>query len=598
VHLRPKFKNQREMPKRVLGRLRNQVTRDPNKLLVVDDDANSLDLLSNRLARNGYAVDAAESGAAALGRIEHCHYDLVLLDQVMPGMSGLDLLRLLRATYSQSELPVIMVSAVDEAQTVVKALDQGANDYVLKPVDMPVVTARIQAQLSRSETDRKLKLLDPLSGLCNRAQLMNRMTEVVHNARGDARGLTSMAVMLLNLDGFRVVNDSFGYPTGDQLLVEVGARLKQAVSEHGLSDATVARMGGDEFGVLIERLESDRQLQTVAEAIVSCLGSPISIRGLLVSIGASLGVAVAKGIEVATSETLLRDAAFAMHQAKALGKNRWQVFDPAHRERAQARMTTALDLRQAVERNELAAVYQPKINLATGAIAGFESLLRWRHPTRGLLNPGDFIAIAEETGSIIPIGEWILGEACRQLKTWQGRFPTTPSLSMNVNLSVKQLKDPKLVSRVSRILQETEIAPETLKLELTESSLMTEVESWQDVVTDLRALRVGLKLDDFGTGYSSLSYLRALHFDSLKIDRSFISRLTADSEGKAIVETIVNLAHALRMTVVAEGIETREQLEALIEMGCDTGQGFYFSRPVDPGAAAKLLESQAPWSLL
>jgi diguanylate cyclase (GGDEF)-like protein len=560
---------------------------EPGKLLLVDDDANNLDLLSRRLARHGYSVEVAGDGPSALEKINRCEYDLVLLDQMMPGMSGLDLLRLLRATHTASELPIIMVTADDQSQTVVDALGEGANDYVVKPVDMPVITARIESQLSRSKADRRLKLSDPLTGLSNRLQLMERMTSAAERA---GPGGTFLAVLLLDLDGFKMVNDSFGHGTGDQLLVEVAARLTAAVDIQGLaSQATVARIGGDEFVVLLEGLESNHRLQSFADAALAGIHChPVSIRGMEITIGASVGVSVDS--EHATPETLLRDADLAMYRAKELGKNRWQMFDPSLRERAQARMSIAIDLRHAVERHELVAVYQPKVKLATRAIVGFESLLRWRHPQRGLLSPAEFIPIAEETGLIIPMGKWILRAACLQLQAWQAKFPISPALSMNVNLSVRQLSDPNLVQDVKEVLLETGIPPATLKLELTESSLMTEIDAAGSVLADLQALQVGLKLDDFGTGYSSLSYLRTQRFDSLKIDRSFVSRLGTDPEGLAIIETILNLAQELKMNVVAEGIETERQLAELIRLGCETGQGFYFSAPLMAEEAENLLK--------
>jgi diguanylate cyclase (GGDEF)-like protein len=556
---------------------------------VVDDDANNRDMLSRRLVRRGYSVEVAESGQEALEKIEAAQYDLVLLDQMMPGMSGLDLLRLLRATRSQIELPVIMVTAVDHSQFVVDALASGANDYVVKPVDIPIIAARIQAQLVRSSIDRAGKLVDPLTGLGNRTLLIERLaSSIAKQGNGGPQGI--MAVVLLDLDGFKAVNDSFGHGAGDLLLIEVGARLKSRLGA-GNHCHVAARIGGDEFVVFLEDLENREQVRAEAAALLACLNQPVQLHGKSISLSASAGITFITG-RTCTPEDLLRDADLAMYRAKALGKNRYELFDPVEGERAQTRMSMAIDLHLAIERNELVTFYQPKIDLPSRSIIGFEALLRWRHPKLGLVSPAEFIPIAEETGLIIPIGEWVLNQACRQLMAWHAKYPSTPPLSMNVNLSVKQLSDPDLVGRVARILAETGIPPKTLKLELTESSLMTDILSARDVLAGLRALHVGLKLDDFGTGYSSLSHLRTLHFDSLKIDPSFVQRVATDLETRAIIETIVKLAHTLHMNVVAEGIETEDQLAGLIDAGCDTGQGFLFSRPLPAEAAEKLLEAR------
>jgi diguanylate cyclase (GGDEF)-like protein len=396
---------------------------------------------------------------------------------------------------------------------------------------------------------------------------------------------------LLDLDGFKVVNDSFGHAAGDRLLVEVAERLKNSIAKCDLtSRTTIARLGGDEFVILVERLDNADQARKVADAILECLAHRVLLHGVGVTISGSIGV-VLDDDEVASPEHLLRDADLAMYRAKELGKNRWEMFDASLRERVQNRMATAIELRHAVERNELLAVYQPMVHLQTRTILGFEVLLRWQHPERGLLLPAEFIPVAEETGLIVPLGEWIIAQACRQLQIWHNQFPSHPPLTMNVNLSVKQLRDPNLVHHIQATLAETGIPAESLKLELTESSVISEIESAKDVLSKIQALRVGLKLDDFGTGYSSLSYLRTLHFDSLKIDRSFVERLASDRESRAIVETIISLAETLRMNVDAEGIENEPQLSELIKLGCPTGQGFLFSKPIEADAAGKLLET-------
>jgi diguanylate cyclase (GGDEF)-like protein len=581
-----------------------------SKLLVVDDDLDHRESLSHRLIRHGYNVEMAENGPEALEKINQAHYDLVLLDQMMPGMSGLDLLRLLRATHSQSELPVIMVTAGGGSQSVVDALDQGANDHVSKPIDLPVVAARIRAQLDRSRADRDMQALDPLTGLCNRHHFLARLSETL--ARQQRRASWKVTVLLINLDGFKVLNNSLGYATGDRILIEVARRFEAALAdaaaafgEHGAAGTPVlARVGGDEFAVLFGSLAQAQRAEAIGHKLLACLAAPIEFpeagtampaaSGSGIRLNASLGIA-ARSRGKTTAAELLHDAGLALLRAKERGpnpgENRCEIFDPAMGLRARTDMTLAMDLRHAIERGQLVVFYQPKIHLATRAVIGFEALLRWRHPQCGLIPPANFIPLAEETGLIISLGSWVLRQACIQLKSWQAKFARHPALSMNVNLSVKQLADPGLVSDVKRILTETCIPPESLKLELTESSLVSQIESARNVLSQLQALQIGLKLDDFGTGYSSLNYLSTLHFDSLKIDRSFVNRLDSDPESRAVVEAILNLARSLHMTVVAEGIENEQQLARLIDLGCDTGQGFLFSKPVPAELAEALLTS-------
>jgi len=349
-------------------------------------------------------------------------------------------------------------------------------------------------------------------------------------------------------------------------------------------------VGSDEFAFLLETTRAE-QAEALAKTLLSSLSRPFSLGNSQVSISACAGIALCASPQTVATE-LLRDARVAMLEARREGRSRCQTFDPQLRQHARIRMAMAIDLYQALERNQMAVFYQPKVDLRTRSAIGFEALLRWRHPRYGLIAPSDFIPIAEETGLIIPLGTWVLRQAGAQLKTWQTKFPCTPPLSMNVNVSVKQLAGFELVETVAAVLAETGIPPETLKLEITEGSLIPEIESVQDVLARLRTLHIGLKLDDFGTGYSSLSCLRTLHFDSLKIDRSFVQRLNVDQESCAIVETILNLARSLHMTVVAEGIQNEEQRTTLLKLGCKTGQGFLFSKPVAADAAERALASE------
>ena len=530
----------------------------PERLLVVDDDANNRATLSSRLARRGFAVDVAEDPAHVVEKIGRAQYDMVLLDPMMRGMNALDLLHLLRATYAPGDLPVIMVAALDQSQAVLNALQRGGKDDALRPAEAEIPGSR-----------------DSLTGLGDRLMLLDRVAAM-------ARG----AVLLIDLDGFKVVNDSFGHAVGDAILREVASRLPGLAEQTALT-VSIARIGGDRFGIVLEDA-AEAEAALFAEAVLDRLRQPLVAGGGEITINASVGVTIAEGTHP-VPEDLLRDAELAMYRAKELGKDRWRLFQPELRERALAKMTLVRDLRHAIERGQLFAAYQAKVDLRTRSILGFEALARWQHSERGLIMPATFIPLAEETGLIISLGEWILGEACAQLKKWQTRFPMSPPLTMSVNLSVKQLADPNLVERVRETLARTGIAPESLRLELTESSLMTDLDSSRAALARMQALGIGLELDDFGTGYSSFSYMGSLRFNSLKIDQSFVARVDLNNESGAIVDSITRLAHALDMKVVAEGIEQPEQADVLARLGCDAGQGFYFSRPVEAARAEQQL---------
>ena len=424
---------------------------------------------------------------------------------------------------------------------------------------------------------------DPLTNLPNRALFMDRLTHGLTRAQ---RRHEHLAVLFLDLDRFKVVNDTLGHTVGDQLLVEVSRRLTSALRPGD----TVARLGGDEFGILLEDVADAETAETVAVRVEESLGQPYRFEGREVFVTASIGIALSSA-KLGLPEEILRDADLAMYHAKAKGKARHEVFDGSMSAPALDRMDLEMDLRSAISRHEFRLHYQPILRLDTGKITEVEALIRWQHEKRGLLQPDEFIGLTEETGLIVPIGQWVLSEACKQARVWQVEYPTTPPLVMSVNLSAKQFQNPKLVEEITQALDESGLAASCLKLEITESTVMQDAPVTLTKLNELKELGVRLAIDDFGTGYSSLGYLKRFPVDTLKIDRSFVKGLSPDGGDSAIVRAVVTVAKSLNMDVTAEGVETEGQLAELRALGCDRWQGFLFARPVSPERVAPLLAS-------
>ena len=423
---------------------------------------------------------------------------------------------------------------------------------------------------------------DGLTGLANRALFVDHVKLAL--GRAERHAGYRFAVLFLDLDRFKVVNDSLGHMTGDQLLIGVARRLEATIRPGD----TVSRLGGDEFTILLDDLSDAGEAEAVAERLQRELALAFNLGSHEVFTTASIGIALSSP-DYHRPEDILRDADTAMYRAKQLGKARYEVFDQAMHARAMERLGLERDMRRAVERRELFLQFQPIVSLSTGSLRGFEALVRWRHPERGVIPPAKFIPIAEETGLIIPIGKWVLGEACRQMSRWQKLSRPDGPLPMSVNLSGRQFLQPDLLEQVREVLRETGLDPRGLKLEITETVVMENIETATHTLEQLRALGVELSIDDFGTGYSSLSYLQRFPVSTLKIDRSFVSRM-AESDGTAeIVRTITKLAQNLGMDVVAEGVETEGQRAQLSAFECEFGQGYYFSRPMDGEAAEAFL---------
>jgi diguanylate cyclase (GGDEF)-like protein/PAS domain S-box-containing protein len=431
---------------------------------------------------------------------------------------------------------------------------------------------------------------DALTGLANRALLTARLSACLTRAAQEAAA--PCAVLFLDLDRFKVINDSLGHIVGDKLLVEVGRRIAACVREvrgnRPARDADlVARVGGDEFVVLLDGADAAGDAARVAASILKSLASPFQVDGHEIVSLASIGVAIGHAA-YRTSTDLLRDADTALYRGKAAGRGRIEHFDPSMHDVVVGRWRMENDLRRAVERGELRLHYQPIIDVRSGRIVEVEALMRWQHPERGLISPADFIPLAEETGIIVPMGNWALREACGQLRQWEARCPSAAALSVGVNLSGRQFAH-DVTAQVAAVLAETGLAASRLRLEITETSIIEQGSSAMDGLADLKRLHVRLHLDDFGTGYSSLSYLHRLPVDALKIDRSFISSMTSDPVRASIVSAIIALAHTLGLAVIAEGVETAGQLQHLAAARCDLAQGYLFSRPVTADEVVPLL---------
>src|SRR6202171_319832 len=453
-------------------------------------------------------------------------------------------------------------------------------------------------RMAGSQTDiTEGKVSDPLTGLPNRLLFIDRVGRLIKHKKRRKDHL--FAVLFMDLDGFKMINDSMGHLIGDQLLLGVANRLEKCLRASDTvarlgETFTVARLGGDEFTVLLDDIKDPGDANRAAERMMKALASPFILGGKEVFTSVSIGIALSNSA-YEQAEDILRDADTAMYRAKSLGKARYEVFDADMRAKVMARLQLETDLRHALERGEFRNFYQPIVALASGEIAGFEALLRWQHPTRGLLAPIEFIPVAEEPGLIRELGWWNLREACRQISEWRAGLIAHRHLTISVNLSAKQFLQPNLVGDIKKLLGELALSPEALKLEITESTVMADPSAAVEMLQQIKSLGICLAIDDFGTGYSSLSYLHRFPLDTLKIDRSFISGMGDDGEGMEIARTILPMANNLRLDVVAEGVETIQQVALLKKLRCKYGQGYYFSQPLSAEGTAALLAGDLTW---
>lgn len=689
----------------------------PRHILVVNEVEGAVSEITASLTGAGYKVDVVATPGQALEHIRESEVEVILLGESLPGMSGLDLLRLLRAAWTPQQLPVIMLARETEQGLEAEALAAGANDCMAHCVEGGRALARVRSQLQQKdvgqgardraervframsvstdviwewnistnafwfssewgllagkpaagpaqltdwlemvhpddvgilkdslerlhrdseqwefgqeyrlvtpageirwiycratvERDRdgsllrltglqtditRNKSIDWLTQLPNRETILGRVDRMLVPPDGGHR--QPFAVLLMDLDRFRVINESLGPTAGDRILREVAMRLERAtrtMPSGGRPEDILARVHGDTFLMILSDVRSPDLARSIADRLQAQIRRPLQLAGREIRVSASIGIAMSEAESYTQSFDMLRDAEIALHQAKAMGRARAVNFDAEMRTDAVHRMDLEIDLRHVLENEQLVLHYQPKIDLRTGDLAGFEALLRWRHPQLGLIPPLKFIPIAEETGMIIPVGSWAIEESAHQFAQWRRMLPESTDLQVSVNLSVKQFFDRDLVDLVSRVVRDLRLPPGSFCMEVTESVLIGDVETAAKILNRLQAAGAGLMIDDFGTGYSSLNYLTNLPFDALKIDRSFVSRLEEDESSAEVVKAVVALARTLKLDVIAEGVETPEQLYWLQQIECRYAQGYYFATPVDAETATRMVRASRP----
>ena len=608
------------------------------QILIVDDIADNLRVLSNTLTQEGYKIRCAKNGMMALKAADKVVPDLVLLDIGMPGMDGYEVCQRLKSSEKTKNIPVIFISALNDVLDKVKAFQVGGVDYITKPFQVEEVLARVKNQLELQSAkaeicllnqkleqrvkertlqldiaNRKLQgvnhqlqqeiaerrkaeqqlihdaLYDNLTALPNRTLLMERLDRAIQRTKRHPEHL--FALLFIDLDRFKLVNDSLGHFIGDRLLIAIAQILQSDLR----TIDTVARLGGDEFVILLDGIDSLQDATRVGDRLQKQLQQPLDIEGHSIVSGASIGIALGT-LKYENSSEVLRDADIAMYRAKEKGKNCYEVFDEAMYIQTLKAVKLERDLRSALKNKEFSLCYQPIFSLADNTLSGFEALIRWHHPQHGLISPLDFIPLAEDTGLIVEIGDWVLRCACQHLASWQQQHPERSdiaALKVNVNVASQQFQQSNFVNKLDRILAQTNLSPSCLRLEITESVLIDSEISTQQTLTEIKKRQIKLSIDDFGTGYSSLSYLSRLPIDNLKIDRSFIKNISGDRESLEIVKTIITLAHNLGMDAIAEGVETTAQAQQLKALECEYVQGYLFAKPMSADKIELMLQNQS-----
>jgi diguanylate cyclase (GGDEF)-like protein len=560
-------------------------TEKPLNILLIEDDPTDSELIREILAENpkiAARLSCADRLSTGLQKLHETDVDVILLDLSLPDSQGME--TFITARVHAPGTPLIVLTENDREDftaTALRGMDDAALDYVAKGhLDGEVLTRVMrygmerQRMLSELEQARQSELHvayhDALTGLPNRQLFYENLHHALAVAKRHER---TAAVLFLDLDGFKDINTTLGHNVGDVLLQTASERLRASARESDI----VARLGGDEFAAILPEVSHVEDAVRVAQKFLSALSAPFAINGHELFITTSIGISLYP-LDGADIDAIVKCADIAMYRAKHEGKNNYQFYNLSTEANALQRLSLESKLRKALDKNELLLHYQPQVDSFTGEITGVEALLRWHDPQAGMISPTKFIPIAEETGLIIPIGEWILRTACAQNRAWQDQG--LPPIRVAVNLSPRQFRDKKLIEHIAKALHDTGLPPQWLAVEITEGSAMQNIDHTFEILQELKNMGVQLAIDDFGTGYSSLSYLKRFPIDKLKIDRSFIQGIPGDHGDSAIVKALIALSHNLNMKVVAEGVETGEQLEFLRALGCNELQGYLFSKPV------------------
>ena len=566
-------------------------------ILIIDDDEQIRTLLTRLLSAENdcTAVESAEKAEAVL---DEKRFDLVVSDINMAGISGLELVP--RVLERNADAVVIMVSGQQTIDYAIEAMRVGAFDYVTKPLDINHIEAAVRRALShhrllqdkrqyenhleelvreRTAEIENLAYHDRLTNLPNRILFSDRCAQAISNGQRDGH---LAGVIFVSIDRFKGINDTLGHAAGDRLLIEVAERLKACATEA----QTIARFEGSEFALLFTKLRDAGHAEQVCLSICNSLKTSFDLEGQEVYVTPSIGINVFP-LNGDSGTTVLQNAGAALYQAKKEGGNNYQFYAADMNATALNRLTLETSLRRAIDNHEFINYYQPVVDLASSKIIGTEALVRWQHPSLGLLPPSEFLPLAEETGLIVDISAVVMRAACIQTRKWQ--LEGLENMRLAVNISARQFRQKDFIERILQILNETELNPSAMEMELTETSIMENPESAAKLLNEIRSLGATVAIDDFGTGYSSLSYLKRLPIDTLKLDRSFVSGAPTDANDEALVMAIVTLAHNLGLKVVAEGIETSEQLNLLRLLRCDEGQGYFFSRPQPPEVLERAL---------